>query len=56
MSATADNPPLKRPVGRPPTYIMPEKIDADVEEVARSFLKQPPKEWEYVKHYKEPTR
>ena len=46
----------KRPVGRPPTYIMPPRIDASPEQIAKAFLKSPPKEWQYLKRYKEPTR
>ena len=46
----------KRPVGRPPTYVMHARIDAEPEEIAKAFLKPPPKEWQYVKNYKEPTR
>lgn len=50
-----DNDTSKRPVGRPPTYVMPERIDASTEEIASRFLRKPPKEWRYKKNYKEPT-
>ena len=45
----------KRPVGRPPTYVMPERIDASPEEIAKRFLRKPPEEWQYAKKFKEPT-
>ena len=47
--------PAKRPRGRPPTYVMPERIDASPEEIASRFLRKPPAEWQYKKKYKEPT-
>ena len=40
----------KRPVGRPPTKTMPERIDASPEEIARVLMTtKPPKEWPYLK-------
>lgn len=47
-----DNP--KRPRGRPPEFVIPERIDATPEEIAKAFLRKPPKEWQYVKKHKEP--
>lgn len=45
----------KRERGRPPEFAMPERIDATPEEIAKAFLRQPPKEWRYKKRFKEPT-
>ena len=46
----------KRPVGRPPTFVMPGRINAEAEEIAQAFLKPPSKRRQYVKNYKELTR
>ena len=38
----------KKPLGRPPKYPMPERIDASPEEIAEVVLKAKPKEtWRY---------
>lgn len=43
----------KRPVGRPPIYKMPERINASPEEIARRTLAtRPPEEWQYMKRRK----
>lgn len=47
--------PVKRGPGRPPEFVMPERIDATPEEIAKAFLRKPPKEWQYRKKHKEPT-
>lgn len=42
----------KRKRGRPRTLVMPERIDASPEEIARAVLSAPPKradEWRYLK-------
>ncbi len=40
----------KRPVGRPPVYKMPERIDASPEEIARRTLGiRPPEKWQHTK-------
>ena len=36
--------PFKRGPGRPPEYTMPERINAATEDVAKAFLRKPPKE------------
>lgn len=45
----------KRPRGRPPEFVMPERIDATPEEIANAFLRKPPKDWRYMKKHREPT-
>ena len=45
----------KRPRGRPPEFVMPERIDASPEEIAKAFLRTPPKKWRYTQKHKEPT-
>ena len=46
----------KRPVGRPPKFVMPPRIDDDPERIAEIFLRNPPpKEWQYLKNHREPT-
>ena len=45
----------KRGRGRPPKFVMPERIDASPEEIADVVMRaKPPKEWQYLKRYKEP--
>ena len=42
-------PSTKRPVGRPVTKPLPERIDASPEEIAQAVLKMPPKKrWRYL--------
>ena len=45
----------KRGRGRPPKFEMPERIDASPEEIADVVMRaKPPKEWQYLKRFKEP--
>ena len=40
----------KKPLGRPPKHIMPERIDASPERIAEVVLQaKPKKDWEYEK-------
>ena len=51
---TTSDTPSKRPVGRPPIYKLPERIDASPEEIARRTLAvRPPSEWQYMKQRKQ---
>lgn len=37
-------------------FVMPQRIDESPEEVADMFMQsEPPKEWQYLKKYREPT-
>ena len=45
----------RRPRGRPPTKLMPDRIDASPEEIAEAVLRMPPKkDWRYLKRKQRP--
>lgn len=49
-----DQPEQKRKRGRPVKYVMPDKVDATPEQLAKAILSTPPKkpqEWEFMKDF-----
>lgn len=46
----------RKPKGRPPKYVMPERIPDSPENVARALMRQPPRKpehWKFVQEFRQ---